>query len=365
MPNDDPPPRFQPQALSGLFTPAPWLRDLGATAWLAVGITLLVAGIIWLLSLTNVIVAPVITAAVVAAVASPVVDRLAARRVPRAIGSALLLLAVVVLAAAVVLLVLAALKSQSSEISARLSSAQDTIAGWLRDAGVDRQTAQQARDDAGSSASGAVKALLTGLGHGLRGLSSLAVFLAFTALSLFFLLKDGPLIRAWTERHMRVPEPVAHQMTGRTLEALRGYFLGVTIVALFNAVVVALGALILGVPLKGTIAAVTFLGAYIPYLGAWSAGAFAVLIALGSGGTDAAIGMAVVQLLANGILQQLIQPITYGTVLGIHPLAVLIVTIAAGSVFGAVGLVLAAPVTSAATRIATDLAQARRPPPDT
>ncbi len=365
MPNDDPPPRFQPQALSGLFTPAPWLRDLGATAWLAVGITLLVAGIIWLLSLTNVIVAPVITAAVVAAVASPVVDRLAARRVPRAIGSALLLLAVVVLAAAVVLLVLAALKSQSSEISARLSSAQDTIAGWLRDAGVDRQTAQQARDDAGSSASGAVKALLTGLGHGLRGLSSLAVFLAFTALSLFFLLKDGPLIRAWTERHMRVPEPVAHQMTGRALEALRGYFLGVTIVALFNAVVVALGALILGVPLKGTIAAVTFLGAYIPYLGAWSAGAFAVLIALGSGGTDAAIGMAVVQLLANGILQQLIQPITYGTVLGIHPLAVLIVTIAAGSVFGAVGLVLAAPVTAAATRIANDLAQARgeRAPP--
>jgi putative heme transporter len=126
---------------------------------------------------------------------------------------------------------------------------------------------------------------------------------------------------------MRVPRPVAHRMGDRVLESLRGYFLGVTIVAAFNAVVVGAGALILGVPLAGTIAAITFLGAYIPYLGAWGAGAFAVLIALGGAGTDAALGMIVIQLLANGILQQMIQPIAYGAALGIHPLAMLIVTI--------------------------------------
>ena len=40
----------------------------------------------------------------------------------------------------------------------------------------------------------------------------------------------------------------------------------------------------LGVPLAGTIAVVTFVGAYIPYLGAWTAGAFAVLLALGGAG---------------------------------------------------------------------------------
>jgi putative heme transporter len=91
----------------------------------------------------------------------------------------------------------------------------------------------------------------------------------------------------------------------------------------FNAVVVFLGALVLGVPLARTIAAITFLGAYIPYLGAWGAGTFAVLIALGGAGTDAAIGMVVIQLLANGILQQMVQPIAFGAALGIHPLAVL------------------------------------------
>jgi predicted PurR-regulated permease PerM len=65
--------------------------------------------------------------------------------------------------------------------------------------------------------------------------------------------------------------------------------------------------------------------------------------------------MIVIQLLANGLLQQLVQPVAYGAALGIHPLAVLIVTIAGGALFGAVGLILAAPLTSAATRIAEDL----------
>ena len=45
--------------------------------------------------------------------------------------------------------------------------------------------------------------------------------------------------------------------------------------------------------------------------------------------------------------------------LGIHPLAVLIVTIGAGALFGMVGLVLAAPVTSAVVRISADLGRAR------
>src|SRR4029450_5560906 len=118
----------------------------------------------------------------------------------------------------------------------------------------------------------------------------LAFFLALTALSLFFLLKDGPTIREWGERHLGVPVPVAHTISRRVLQSLRGYFLGVTIVAGFNAIVVSLGALVLGVPLVGTIAAVTFIGAYIPYLGAWSAGAFSVLVALGGAGHEDALG---------------------------------------------------------------------------
>ena len=66
-----------------------------------------------------------------------------------------------------------------------------------------------------------------------------------------------------------------------------------------------------------------------------------------------------VSLLANGPLQQLVQPIAFGATLDMHPLGILIVPIAAGSVFGTIGLVLAAPLTSAALRVSGDLARAR------
>jgi predicted PurR-regulated permease PerM len=63
----------------------------------------------------------------------------------------------------------------------------------------------------------------------------------------------------------------------------------------------------------------------------------------------------VVALLANGVLQQLIQPFVMGATLSLNPLVVLVVTIGAGCLFGMIGLTLAAPLTSAAVHIANEL----------
>jgi putative heme transporter len=345
--------------LTGVFAAPRWLRDVGFTAWLLVGVALFLVGSIWLLTLTNVIVAPLIAAGVIAAVAAPLMAWLESHRVPRPLGAILLLVGFIVLGAGVVYMVLAGITSQTGDLTSHLSDAKNTIEGWLKDLGVDPAKAKDAKQDASSSSTQAVSALLSGLGAGIKELSSLVFFLAMTALSLIFLLADGPKIRAWGERHMGVPAPIARTISRRTLESLRGYFLGVTLVAAFNAVVVGVGALVLGVPQAGTIAVVTLLAAYVPYLGAWTAGAFSVLVALGGAGTDAAVGMIVIQLLANSVLQQLVQPLAMGAALGIHPLAVLIVTIAGGALFGMIGLVLAAPLTSAATHIMSELARAR------
>src|SRR4051794_2003369 len=100
QPGADRAPPVAPADLTGYFGPPRWLRDLGMTAWLAVGVTLAVIGVIWLLSLTNTIVAPVITASVIAAVASPVLALLSRHGVPRGLGTALLILGALVLAIA-------------------------------------------------------------------------------------------------------------------------------------------------------------------------------------------------------------------------------------------------------------------------
>jgi predicted PurR-regulated permease PerM len=296
---------------------------------------------------------------VVAAVTSPLVRKLERRGLPRAAGAALVFLGLIVLGAGFVVMIVGGITSQASDLSPKLAQGADKIQGWLQDLGVSSGSAKQANSDAGTGLSDGFHALITGVATGIEALASLAVFLSFTALSLFFFLKDGPVIRAWGERHLGVPPAVGHIVVSRTLQSLRGYFVGVTAVAAFNGIVIGLGALIIGVPQAGSIAVVNFAAAYIPFLGAWSAGAFTVLIALGGQGTDAAIAMAVIVLLANGALQQLVQPIAMGAALGIHPLAVLVVTIAAGALFGIVGMVVAAPLLSAAVRISADLAAAR------
>ena len=349
-------------ASPGLLTAPRRLRALGVSAWLLVGIALVTAAAIWLLSLTETIVMPVITAGVVAAVTSPVVRWLTGRGLPRGLAAALVLVGLVLMTAGIVLAIVGGVLGQADELSDDLSAAARDLAGGLRDLGVPAGAAEDARADVTDAVKQAVPALLDGLVGGITALSSLAFFLVLTALSLFFLLKDGPMIRAWAETRSNLPAPVARLITERSLRSLQGYFVGVTAIAAFNAVVIGVAALLIDVPNPGTIAIVNFCGAYIPYLGAWGAGAFTVLLALGGAGTEAALAMAVVCLLANGILQQMVQPIAYGAALGIHPLAVLIVTIAGGSLFGAAGLILAPPLTSAITGITADLSERRAAP---
>jgi putative heme transporter len=349
---------IEPGALSGLFAAPQWLRDLGFSAWLLVGIGAALIAAIWLLALTEAIVMPVITAGIIAAVASPLVGRLRAVGIPRGIGAALVLLAIVALALAVGTIVLSGIASQADSLSARLQEGASEVESWARSLGVEAPAAADANSEASTSISGAFQALTHGVLGGIDRLASLAIFLSFTALSLFFLLKDGPQIGAFVERHLGVPAPVGHSILGRIAGSMRGYFLGVTIVAAWSALLVGVGSLIIGVPLAGTIAVVTFLGGYVPYIGAWTAGGFAVLIALGGSGPEAAAAIALIVLLANGVLQQLVQPIAYGAALQLHPLAVLIVTIAGGCLFGTVGLVLAAPLLSAAVKISADLTAA-------
>jgi predicted PurR-regulated permease PerM len=350
---------IDPAELSGLFAAPGWLRDAGFSAWLLVGVVLLVAGVVWLLELTQVIFTPLLTALVIAAVARQLVRFLSRHSVPRSLGAAIVLLLIVAAGALAAYLVLRGIGTETSAISNQLKHGADRIEGWLKDLGVGDGKARAANQDISSGASDSFRALTSGLAIGVEKLASLAFFLAMTVLSLFFLLKDGPAIRSWTERHMGVPAPVAHTVTGRGLQSLRGYFLGVTIVATFSAILVGGGALVLGIPLAGTIAVVTFIGGYVPYLGAWTAGAFSVLIALGGSGPEAAGAMVVIQLLSNGPLQQIVQPVAYGAALGLHPLAVLVLTIAGGALFGTVGLILTAPVASAIVRISADLSRAR------
>jgi putative heme transporter len=345
--------------LNTVFAAPPWLEDLGRSSWLLAGFFLVVAGLIWLLGATITIVGPVVAGTVVAAVTIPLVGAMQRRRVPRAAGAAIVLVALVAIMIGILLLVIAGIKDQSGALSQAADNAASKVQSWMESLGVNTSGASSATDSVSKSVPELISTFKTGLVNGIRGITSLALALSFFALSLFFILKDGPSLREAVDKHLGVPEKVAETITGGVITSLRGYFKGVTIVAAFNGVVVTLGALVLGVPLAGTIGLVTFVTAYIPYLGAFVAGAFAVVIALGTQGTTTALLMLVVVILANGLLQNIFQPFAMGAALNLHPLVVLVITIGAGCIFGTIGLILAAPLTSAAVHIRRDLARAR------
>ena len=272
--------------LSTVFAAPPWLERLGRASWLLVGVFGLIVALVWFLGATYTIGGPVVAATIVATVAMPLVSRLA-RHMPRAAAAVIVLLALVALAVVVLALVIGGITAQHDSISTHSAEAATKAQGWLESVGV--------------------------------------VFgLSLAALSLFFLLKDGPAMRGWVDGHLGVPPLVARTITGGVITSLRGYFRGVTLVAAFNGVVVGIGALLLGVPLAGTIAVVSFVTAYVPFIGAFVAGAFAVIIALGAKGTTIALVMLLIVLLANGLLQNILQPFAMGSALDLHPLVVLV-----------------------------------------
>jgi predicted PurR-regulated permease PerM len=351
------------EQLGSAFRTPRWLRDLGRSSWLLVGALALVAGLIWLLAETYTIVGPIVCALIVAVVTMPVVRRLD-RHMPRALAAAIVLLGIAAISVLVAVVVVAGITGQGPELSALASAGVDRLQGWLNSVGVDTSSAAGAGAAVKKAAPDVVSTLVHGIVHGIRGLASVLFGMSFAALGTFFLLKDGPDMRRWVERHMGLAPPIAQVITGSVITSLRGYFRGVTLVAAFNGVVVGLAALVLGVPLAGTIAVVSFVTAYVPYIGAVVAGTFAVLLALGSQGTGVAVAMLVVVILANGLLQNLVQPFAMGSALHLNPLVVLVVTIGAGCLFGMLGLVLAAPLVSAIVQIAAELNRPSDAPPE-
>src|SRR5438552_10670841 len=129
--------------LSGAFRTPRWLRDLGRSSWLLVGLLLLLLGLIWLLAETYTIVGPMVGALIVAVVAMPLVQWLD-RHLPRALAAAIVLLAVAAIAVLIVVIVVAGITGQSAAISAEAAAGARKLQGWMKSAGVESSSASGA-----------------------------------------------------------------------------------------------------------------------------------------------------------------------------------------------------------------------------
>ncbi len=149
---------------------------------------------------------------------------------------------------------------------------------------------------------------------------------------------------SFSTQSTRRPLAAAQKIVDKSIKDVQSYFAGQTALALVNGLSMAIGMYFLGVPGALAIGVVNFVGAYIPYIGAFFGGGFAVLMARGDGRFGMAVTAFVIVIFAQVVLENLLLPKLLGSSLNMSPLVILLVTAFGGMVAGMIGLILAAPV---------------------
>jgi predicted PurR-regulated permease PerM len=130
----------------------------------------------------------------------------------------------------------------------------------------------------------------------------------------------------------------------RSWAVLGSFIQGQAAVGLVDAVLIGIGLVVVGVPLALPLAVLTFFGGFVPIIGAFVVGALAVLVALVSNGTTAALIILAVIFAVQQIEGNVLQPVLQGKSLALHPAVVLLVVTAGGSLYGIAGAFFAVPV---------------------
>ncbi|MBP2583264.1 putative PurR-regulated permease PerM [Streptomyces sp. PvR006] len=324
-------------------------------AWCVV--LLLAAGVaavgIWLCVVFETVVTPVLLAILGTALLGPLYRRLLRMKVRRSSAAALTVVAVLAVVGGATYIVVAALIETGDQIIASLRQAAADIAQHLGPAGT-------SLDDLAKNAEGLLKEFGGTAASGvLTGLSVVGGMLATAALSLvliFFFLRDSD--RAAGALRALVPRAtgdLVEAMARRAFEAVEGFMRGTTFVALVDAILIGLGLVVLDVPGAVGLAALVFVTAYIPYLGAFLSGAIAVLVALADRGFAIALWVLGIVLAVQMIEGYLLQPMVQSRTVQMHPAAVMLAITAGASVAGILGMLLAVPLTAAATGILGEL----------
>ncbi len=334
-----------------------WLRRTGVSSWLFLGVVLAATVVFSAIAALSGIVTPLLVAVVIGIVFRPVVDLLERQRVPRIIGTVLTLVLILVGTIILIVILVRGIIEQGPEIARQLEAGWVSLRAYLLQLPIEPATIDAIR----AASDDALRALGQGviglLGSTFSSLAGLLIGTYFALFILFFILRDGPILEAWLARQFSLSPATSTAIVADASRSIRLYFQGTALTAAITSAVVAIPVIILNVPLVGSIVILYFFTSFIPYLGAWIAGAFAVIIAFGSGGAQTALIILVAVFLSNGVIQAAVNSWALGMSLQLHPLVVFLVTIAAGVVGGIMLMVLAVPLTALALQTVTRLRQ--------
>ncbi len=345
------------------------LRIAAAWAWRMLVLALAAAVLLWLIGRLKDVLIPLSIALLLSALLAPSVGWLRRRvRLPASLAVALVLIGGIAVVGGVLTLVITQFVNSFPDLAKNATEGIRTIQDQLRNGPFHLTNSQlTGLADAAQNWINTHRDLLT---TGALSTATTAVDVLFSSLlvlfTTFFFLRDGRRIWGFLVRLMpggaRAPLAAAGEAGWHTLVS---YVRATVLVAFIDAVGIGLALVLLRVQLAFPLAALVFLGAFIPIVGATVSGAVAVLVALVTDGWVSALLVLAAVIAVQQLEGHILQPLIMGRAVAIHPLAV-VVAIATGLILaGIMGALVAVPLVAVLnTGIRRLTTYRNEPPPD-
>jgi predicted PurR-regulated permease PerM len=343
------------------------LRTAAAWSWRLIVVVVGVYVLLRALATIAVVVVPVIVALLLAALLQPGAAGLVKRGWPRSLAALSMLIVGLAVVAGIITLVVERFTAGFSDLAAQVSQGIGQVQDFIvRTFPVTKNQLEHAVSQQQDTLVANQSTIATGALTTAATVGEVVTGILLSLLTLFFFLKDGRSIWLWlVGLFPGDSRAYLDEAARRAWRTLISYVRATVVVALVDAIGIGIGLAILRVPLVIPLAALVFLGAFIPIIGSFLAGSVAVLVALVSRGPLIALLTLGVVLLVMQLEGHVLQPLLLGRAVRVHPLAV-VLSIAAGLLVGGIfGALIAVPTVACANVAGTYLSrrlEGPRPP---
>lgn len=292
------------------------------------------------------VIVPVLVALLLTALLEPVVSWLTKHRWPRSLAVIGALIVGLVVVGGLVTFVVFAVLDAFEELRQRILESIAQLQNWL--AGGPFEFSGDLLERVQQWLSGNQQAVVSQAVGAFSTISAFLVGLVVAIVLFVMFLYDAPkmwafALKPWRPRTREIVDDAGR----RAYRSLVVYVRVTALVSLIDALGIGIGLAIVGVPLTVPLAALVFLGGFVPYIGAVLSGMLAVLVTFVSNGLVAALIITGVVLAVQQLEGEVLQPVLQGNFSRLHPAAVLVVLIIGGAEGGIAGVLFAVPVLAA------------------
>lgn len=345
------------------------IRRAGAVAWALCGIAAVVVILGVIAYVLRVIWPPLILAGAIVFLLNPVVTRLQARHIPRALGTGLSYLGVVAATSLAILLVAPLATRQYDDLADRWPELRDDLEEDINDLSErseenewpiriptwqeleDQLSAEDAADTNGDGVitdeerQDRFAAQIDTARELALNVFHVGIIFVLAPIIAFYLLVDLPHIRVVFRSLVPDRARGDTMVVARRLGiAIGGYFRGQVAVAFLVGVMASIGMLIIDLPFWLIVGMIAGLFNMIPLIGPWVGAVPGIVIAITTGGGPGkAVAVAAVMAIVQQIDNHFISPIVMQRAVKLHPAVVMLALLAGGTLFGFLGLLLAVP----------------------